>query len=243
MSYYVSLESSKRSFGTVSNFTLPMVWDNPKSFSVKEISFTNNIYLINNNNDLLVVVFGVDVFYVTLTHQNYTANQLSTEIAAKLNTIPTYGGTFACSYNSQTNKFTITNGAPWSLDFTLSGNDYLYKLLGFNKALYNSSGVSNSITSVLQINLLPIQYIDFCSQNLGKAISNQNMNMNAIERVFVNNAQYGQQVVYSNRYRKQFAVSPNTSFGQCDITLRDENGNIVDLENNINVIILLEVFK
>jgi hypothetical protein len=243
MSYYVSLESNKRTFGTPNNFTIPLVWDNPKSFAVKEISLTNNIYLINANNDFMTIDVGSIDYTVYLDHKNYTASQLASEIQTKLNALPVVGGGFTCVYTSQTNKFTFTNTSTWDIDFTLSGTDYLYKLLGFDKLNYTSSGPSNTITAPFQANLLSVEYIDFCSNNLGKAISNQNMNANAIERLFVNNAQYGEQIVYSNRYRKQFAVSPNTAFGQADITLRDQNGNLVDIENNVNVCVLLECFK
>lgn len=106
---------------------------------ISSFVFPISFYLIDGNNDSLVI----DDTAYTLTHGNYTAKNLATHI---LTLIPS---NYTMTYDSITNKFTITNS---SADFTINSTSTCLTLLGFTEDEDHTS-TSSSITSDNVVNL------------------------------------------------------------------------------------------
>lgn len=249
-SNYISIESGKRKSGVVNNFVVDTVINNAKSFSVKSIAFTNNIYNITQFNNKIYFYDRQGDRTATLIPGNYSAGGLAHAIqvsmlAAKVN--PAFSPT--CEYIVGLNKFRFkdvdTTGGPpgnWELrwDYSLNENQTLYKNLGFEPLNYTGQ---NEYVSPYQINLTSVVYCDVVSNQLGKRLKNNNlMQMNAIERLFMSKYNYGENVVFEPKYRRVFEFNPDISISQIDIQLIDNYGRLLQLDNNIDVVILLECF-
>lgn len=91
-------------------------------------------YNINSTNNTIVFKDTTGVTCTaTLTIQNYSASQLATAIATQMSATTTHG-VYACSYNAQTNKFTIneTSGPTnFQLLFSSGGLSQPLNLIGF----------------------------------------------------------------------------------------------------------------
>ena len=242
-SNYLSIESSKRKSGNSNNFVIDAVINNAKSFAVRSISFCNNIYLINNNTNRIPLSVGTQSYVATLVNGNYSAQNLAAHIQAQLNAIPLIGGGFVVSYQPVINKFSFTYNTAWTLDWQLEPNQNLYQMLGFDQKQYPGYIATNyQIQAPYQCNLNPLVYVDIVSNQLGKRLKNTNLNMNAIERLFVSNLQYGENIVFEPKYRRIFEFNPDMSISQIDIQLVDNYGRLIQIDNNIDIVILLECF-
>ena len=149
--------------------TLSAVW-NPSinnSITLKErfdqeyilhsFCFTNNLYNINQYNNILPYQEGATYTEIELTQQYANGQDLATDIQSKINAIST--GIASVVYNNNTAKFTITNTTNFYLKFGDITSNTCYDVLGFNQS---NTDNGTSITSTNKSDLVSCKqiYID-----------------------------------------------------------------------------------
>jgi len=116
-------------------------------------------YVINTNNNLITFDEGGADLIATLTVGNYSEALLAAEIATQMTTA---GGTYICTVNQNTLKYTITETTPTNFTLQTSSNNFPYIELGFTNT--DKTGAA-TYTSDYVINLSPcdIYWINFNS--------------------------------------------------------------------------------
>jgi len=164
--YSVSLSDTADTFKNVIGFRLI------------ECAIPITSHTINNNNNKLNITSASGAHTVTFDTGEFTPN----EIAAKMNSsdLTTYDGTFNCTFNSETNRFTITRSADLLFKFKSTGNS-CYKLLGYDKI--DEIEKNQPIHDVHH----GYNYFDIVVDNIPNIACKMNtMGLNVIDRIIVN---------------------------------------------------------
>lgn len=177
-----------------------------------------SFYNVNSSNNIFTYDYvGGPQLTFTVPVGNYTIYQI-------LSHINTNWTNFTCSYNSITNKVTLSNPS----QFTIYSGGFA-KLLGFSQNAY-PTGTPYTTTSNVCVNLYTITQIQIETNLLTYNVSNtQNKtnNRNILASIPVGCAPFGL-IVYENtsQYKTNLYVG---EFNFVDIRLIDNNGNIIDM--------------
>ena len=169
------INSYDRIYGNSSNYTMTLKdyirlpnSETPKYCKVVGINFTNGVYNVNSNNNVITIfeTSASSNTIITLPIGAYSASQLTTQLQTSLNSASQVSNTYVVSYSSQTYKLTIT-ASTYTFYFV---NTSL--LLGM---------MNNSTTSLTQISSQGIRilydYFIFRCDLIGNYVStNQNYN-------------------------------------------------------------------
>jgi hypothetical protein len=168
----VFIDSSRRKSNSVSStnfeYDLGRCFNNIKKavlhwcvipITIYNITSSNNKCIIsgtNDSNEEIVVPPGC-----------YSASALALYLTTKLNEILSGGTyTFACSYDSTALKFRFTTDDS-DFELKLSGDDSLYRVLGFNKSTYSGTSiVSERVISLEQPTMLNLSIRELDTQCL-----------------------------------------------------------------------------
>ena len=123
-------------------------------YDLHSFSFTNNLYNVTTNNNILPYQQGSTYYAVELTQQYANGDDIASDIQTKLNAIPSSSATV--SYNSNTHKFTIDNTTSFYLKFGDVTTNTCNDLLGFSQT--NTSN-GTSVTSDDMADLVPFKHI------------------------------------------------------------------------------------
>lgn len=123
-------------------------------YQLHSFSFTNDVYNVNSNNYILPYEESAVTSNVQLTQQFANGSDLASDIQTKLAAISS--GVVSCTYDTNTNTFTITNSVNFKLNFATYGDGACADLLGFNNA---NVDWTSSATSDYVANLIPFQSI------------------------------------------------------------------------------------
>ena len=170
MTKYLFIDSKDRISGTSENFTIRFnkQFNNVNKIIVDNIIIPNSIYTVDATNNTLYF-FDASSRSCVLTSGVYTSVNLASEIQTKMNASTT-GRTYTVSFNSTTNKMTLTvSTGTFYLDFTNSTSPAI--LMGFN-ALSLTSTLS-SFTSTNSVNL-SIPYLTIKISDLTTNITTAN---------------------------------------------------------------------
>jgi hypothetical protein len=182
-------------------------------------------YLVNNYNNVLNLSIGS----YTLTNGNYNASTFITMLLAKLPV------GFTLTINSTSGIFTLS----YSSNFTIYGSSTCYKLLGLIKSTSYTS-TSNTLVMPYPCNFLGINRLKIKSMVLktNNIDTNSGGHSDLLTTIPVSNASDGL-IVYTNQMNLK-NLFDNTNVDYIDITITDENDNIIDF-NNIDVYITLQI--
>jgi hypothetical protein len=200
--------------------------------------FTSD-YVINAYNNSFSITKSSVVYVCTLTKGNWNASSYATQLQTDLNNVSNWTSdpslTFTVTYSSSTNKYTISAGSAFNINFDTS-----YKLatkLGFSRQQTSSASSHVSGGSVQFINS---RYYDIRIYELLRD-SSENLN-NCFARVW-NTVQANELIDYQS-YRDYFNITHDmtstVTFPQeLKIEIYDENNDLVDNNNSEFVLMIL----
>jgi hypothetical protein len=145
-----------------SDFTIKLsrTYNDVKSVRLVAYQMSNTLYTINSSNDKLIWMEkeGIDPWELcvaSLTHKNYTASQLATEIQSKMIGSSYYLKTYTVTYDPQTLKYTTTMVAPLLGDsfyfyFSHDTNSCAVEM-GYDKTYVGNMNTSDVSTNVVRL--------------------------------------------------------------------------------------------
>ena len=210
--------------------------------SVQSASIPVSYYNVNYTNNYLYYItysgaIGT-VHQIYITKQNYTINQLVTQLNSSLTNL-------SVTYNSQTNKMQITTDQDSFSIYYDSINPVLkstaLQLLGLsNINHFSSAKIINSDTCC---NISPIRMYCICSNlKTGNLNLNAPLNQNVLCQIPVDVNRYGV-VNYINTNNFKSNLYSNI-IDTLTIQIRDQNSDIVELNGaNWSIALQLDVIK
>ena len=195
-------------------------------FELYSFGFTNNIFNVTSNNNILPYQEGATYTAIELTQQYRNGHELATDVAAKINAISV--GTASVSYDDNTGRMTISNTTNFYLKFGDVTSNTCHHLLGFN-----TSNTTNgtSVASDKMCDLIPFKtiFIDI-SEDCNRSIGDQDYNHYTF--IISGSSNFGELFAY-----KSFEWSLIPQYMQINehkrlkITFYDENKNVLNLLN------------
>lgn len=165
--YYYIRSKDRRSSETATNFTVPAhTLNNIRSFQIKKIIMDYSFYLINDNNNKLIIFKLTDTQdrIITISPGNYSLTELKNELVVQLNASAGPAiGPFTVTDNNITNKITITAN---SSTFIIRGTGSINKVLGYSRTSDTSPLISHIAPNVYSIS--GTNYVDVFSRTLTK---------------------------------------------------------------------------
>ena len=206
------------------------IWEFPKlSFknedilnvyiSVLHAEFVNSTYIINQNNNVLLIDDSVNGLQtINLTIGNYNINSFISMFA----TVAPTG--YTINYSSITNKLTVYGPRAFTVLASSSSNG----ILGIGASDISSS--LNAATFGYCVNLLPVARFNLRSTifNIGNFASD---NSTDVLLSIQNNGSIGSRLLYSNfgALRFQLNIDNLTAF---DFRITDDNNNLLDFNGS-----------
>ena len=187
-------------------------------------SFTNDIYNIHSNNNILPYQESSVNVNIELTEQFVNGDDLATHLQTKINAVSS--GTASVAFNANTGKFTITNSVNFKFNFESYGNGTCYDLIGFNNT---NTEYGTSATSNYPANLVPYQtiFIDIKNDSLKSVVDN---NYNQHSLIINQSSNFGDICTcLANDKQPQFIDLTPTK--RLEITFYDQNNNLINLNN------------
>lgn len=190
-----------------------------------------SFYSINENNNVFIIYSNSNTYTITVPSGNYNIQQMINALQSGL------GGLFSITYNSITNKITITNT---TYEFTVKKEGTLNNALGFKEDV-DSVSSSLTLTGHHCVNLNQIRAINV---EIGMPTYNVNvaqpLNQNILATIPVVSQPYGM-IYYNNE--NNFRV--NMFCCQLDvikIKLLDNQNNLINLNGtNYSMTIQLDI--
>ena len=200
-------------------------------YQLLSFSFTNNLYNVNeNNNKIYLNENGIDLV-ATLEEGFNDMNDLKTNISTALNAV--CDGVITLSYDSTTNKFTISNDThsfyfTWGTNTTNSARI----LLGFDQT-DGTNATSHISDNPADLNTYKNIFIDISDNNKKNV-----QGVNYFNASFILNASssFGEIFRYINDDNfDQYAYFKNTK--NLEVSCHDDNGNTITLNSNYCMIL------
>ena len=230
----IYVHSSKRTSGSVSDFTYPIQppVDNITGVEFEDYIFMNSVYTVQTGNDLNRLLLVRDAYGlnpsltvdVDIAPGTYNATDLAAEIKNALNDAPD-SGFFNVVFDSLSHTFTITNE---NADFTLKNDaNKLWPIMGFPTGA-DLSSTAGGITSTSVVDLARRKsiyvFVDGvkCDSQQGDGVSRQIGFKILLDKAFP------EMCIPSNRPVKAHYNLTPFSLSSINVSLRDENGRIID---------------
>lgn len=187
-------------------------------------------FLINDNSNKLVYNYNLQTLEIELTKGNYNANTLATEIKNKLfNNNPSLDVTIVLS--QITGLYTFLFQSPLTqVEFLYQQSKGLADILGFNQ---NITSVNNNFTLPIPLNLLGIQKINVCSNELASISSfssQRKIGSNVLQTIPVNVPSWNL-INYENKNNIHSRMKSRFLDSGISIQLLDETGNFIEFNN------------
>lgn len=198
---------------------------NVRGFKVKNITIPLTVYTIDSRNNKLYLQETAGITsIVTLTSQNYTASQIATELASKLSAASQGGKTYTVTYNSQTNKLTIS-ASSGTFAF-VDGDDNANYELGITSS---DLGVfASSLTPSTPIDLSGVKCLSVVCPSFSSRYSIDNYNVIASATI---NERVGDIASYSDN-SSDYITTQENSISSLAFFLVDERGRRLTLNKD-----------
>jgi hypothetical protein len=184
-----------------------------------------SFYNIDINNNIFNYVVNATNFNITIPGGNYNFTSLVTQMTTLF---AVNGHTFTMTLNRNSNilTMTLTSGGTWN---TLSSSS-IYSVLGF-AANTSYTITANTITFPFLFDLLGIKKLKIFSTNISvdSVDSVGNATSNLLCTISVNQPGFNM-IIYSN-IDGLYSHIRNKYISTIDITIKDENGNLVNFNN------------
>jgi len=219
MEHRINIHSSLRSDGTSYNFNYPIRGQiqNIKKVAVKDVLLINSFANINSTNKQISLIYDATTYNISIQEGNYTITQLMTEIKSYL------PATVTITYSSITNKITIDSGAGHTINLT-TGTNTLGPLIGFTTAdlVASQTYISNGY-----LDLSPRKSV-YIYSSLTNEVQIDGKKTQILTKVVLNN-DFGILITSHVGNEKDWIKLNNQEIsGNINISLRDEQGNILD---------------
>ncbi len=216
---YIDGYTSNCSFN-LPQFIVPKVRNLKMYVSVQSATIPYSFYNVDYFNDLLVYnVNGGSDINITIPQGNYNTTTLRTYLLSVMTG-------FNITYSSLNNTFTFTHS---TYDFSFKKESTCMEILGFDENILHTS-VSRVLMSTNSINLFTIRNIYIQSNNL--MLNNINNatpnNCTILCSVPLTSGQFSV-VNYSNYNNVRTRIDNIRNFTQLNISLTDQDGDILDL--------------
>lgn len=191
------------------------------TISVPYAIITNSNYNINSTNDRLDVYYDSSYFSWYFTHGNYTYQSFMTAFK-------TLGGVnFNITFNSLTNKFTITNT---TYTFSILGTSTMDYIIGISGDEASSTiSAPYSLTCSRVCNFLPNPVYNVCCDSIynGQVVSAQtSTSFSNVLCAIPNVSKLNTQIVYQNA-EEEFVLK-RTNQNTLILSILDDNGKFID---------------
>ena len=162
-------------------------------YRLHSFTFTNDIYNVTNNNNILPYQEGASYYALELTNQYGNGNDIATDIASKINAVT--AGTATVVYSAVTGKFTISNTTNFYLKFGDVTTNTCEKLLGFSQTNTsdNTSATSDKIADLVSFKHI---YIKIDEDKI-QAVRNHNYKENSF--IIQANSSFGDKCCYMSK--------------------------------------------
>jgi hypothetical protein len=193
-------------------------------FRISHAEVPNSFYLVNARNNRLAIYSGTSVTNYDVPFGNYNVKTLVT--ALKL-LVPT---SFNFTYNSVTNKFTMTNTTSF---YVVASGSTITKIMGL------SSNTDMTATPTLGVYILPLPYIasflptarlNFRSSSMQLDNYHSNDHSNDVFLSMQNNSMNETMILYHNYTQLQHLVTVN-NLNTLDIRITDDSNDVIDFNN------------
>lgn len=232
----ILIDSRKRNKSLYPNtnsfrINLSKTYDNVGKVNTIAAIIPTTDYIINSNNNTLSVEYLSTTYVCQLTQGTWSAATYATQLQTDLNTSGNWSPsapavTWTVTYNSNTNKYTIASTGATNLNFNTS--NLLASKLGFSEDQTSSSTshISNVTVQMFNTKYYNIEILELQRNNVEGAPY-------AFARIY-NNVNPNELLEYYDYYYKNLEhiwQSDNLISGYLSIELKDENNNLVDLNN------------
>lgn len=229
-SSFIFVNSADRLYGNSSNFTVNINDSLPnaeKDLSLNYLSINKSWYPINSNNNTFTLLgaTGQAVPYTaTLLNGVYNATTFIAEMNTVLDALGVSGSTFTPAYSSSTGKMTITSSN--LTEFSIVSNTKNNRYLGMSPSTTVSSA-SGVWTSPNVIDLAGSAFVDVYTNLPLASVNTRNIDHGLLVRVYPTASQF-EQIVYTKADFNYIRLLTDR-LNQITFTLRDDNGDILDL--------------
>lgn len=199
------------------------------TISVPYAIITNSNYNINEYNDRLDIYYDNSYFSWYFPHGNYNYTNFITQFKNS------GGSTFNITFNTLTNKFTITNT---TYSFTILGTSTMDYIIGTSGNESSTASAPFTLTCSRVANFLPVPVFNVCcdsiynGQILGNNINNSSISFGNVLCAVPNVSKLNSQIVYQNPQEK--FVLKNTNQNTLIISIVDDNNNYIDFNGVSN---------
>ena len=222
----IMYNGSMKSWGT---WTIPnfINYDQSTSniyFRISHAEVPNSFYLVNAKNNRLSIFTGGSVTDYDVPFGNYNVKTLVT--ALKL----LFPVSFNFTYNSVTNKYTMTNTASF---YVVASGSTITKIMGL------SSTTNMTATFALGIYTLPMPYVatflpmprlNFRSSSMQLENFHSNDKSNDVFLSLQNNSMNETMILYHNYTQLQHLVTMS-NLNSLDIRITDDSNDVLDFNN------------
>jgi hypothetical protein len=239
--YKLSVYSSRRTNGTISNFSynIALPNDGPKydRVAVTSVTLIKSYYAVRLGfNTFIITELGTNRT-ITVPIGTYTLNAIKTVLQSLLNTGAPSGWVYAVTFpntniSANTGKFTYTVTGNSSNQPSITVSTFMYRKLGFNKSSTNPF-VGNSLTSTNYIFLNATPSLIIKTNMIDEPTSE-------LCRVDASLVPDGGTVTYQSPHPESFAhVLKSETVKNCTFAIDDEDDNDIDLNGNEWIISLV----
>lgn len=217
--------------------------NNVRRVLVKEIVVPNTAYNVNSNTNTLVYEAAAGDQTITVTPGQYTLTELLDELVTQF-AAETPAQTMTYTVNSITDKLNITFTNSISLKGSALGTTMSY-LLGLNPSINTASQLSHDLPNSFDMSGLKTIHVGSHRLTTGTSMSSSDKSHVKIFTSIPITVGYGQwekRIITEYHTSDQITHSVPFNISNIDITLYDENLNIVDL-NGLDVYITLIALK
>ena len=193
-------------------------------FRISHAEVPNSFYLVNAKNNRLVIYSGTSVTNYDVPFGNYNVKTLVTALKLLL------PASFNFTYNSVTNKYTMTNTASF---FVVALSSTITKIMGLN-AKTNMTPIFALGVYTLPLpymaSFLPAARLNFRSASLQLENYHSNDQSNDCFLSLQNNALNETMILYHNYTQLQHLVTL-TNLNTLDIRITDDSNDVLDFNN------------
>ena len=200
-------------------------------YKLLSFAFTNNLYNVDDtNNKIYINENGVDLT-ATLTNGYNDASDLESNISVAMNQVTS--GTIVVSYDSKTNKFTITGTLPIYFTFGSNITNSARKLMGFNA----SDGIPSITTQIsdvaIDLNTYKEIFVNFNENNDRQIVGVNYFNSSLI---IFGNCVMGELMRYTKEnFGEQYVDFKTTK--TITVKMHDLNENVLNLNSDYSIVL------
>ena len=201
-------------------------------YDLHSFIFTNNLYNITNNNNLLPLHIIDTEFEIYLTPSYYNGNDLATHLQTEINNET--GHSFVVNYDANAGKFTFTNSVEFYFRFGDYTTNTCEKVIGFTSA--NTTSTTNQTSAqVSSLASYKCLYIRI-GEDSAKCVKNETNGNYSL--IITKTGDFGDNVIHNSKECDVMTQSIDLKeTNKISIKFYDENNNELTINNWMLILI------